>query len=145
MDYNNLWFDIFNLLDLKSQLNLLFTCHLFKDNLSITDLCDIEVKYLKVLTDDIIGLNIFKYVTKLKCNNKKITNVSFMKNLKKLYARDNCDIDQNGINGLNLVELDARDNDKIINVSFMKNLKKLNTWGNCGIDQNGIKGLDLVE
>jgi hypothetical protein len=28
--------------------------------------------------------------------NKKITNVSFMKNLKKLYADGNCGIDQNG-------------------------------------------------
>ena len=78
-------------------------------------------------------------------NNNKITNVSFMKNLKKLDAYGDCGIDQNGINGLNLVEFDAGNNKKITNVSFMKNLKILDAWSDCGIDQNGIHGLDLVK
>ena len=145
MDHLNPWFDIFSLLDLKSQLALLFTCNLFKNNLSITDLYDIEEKYLNVLTNNILRLDIFKYVTKLKANNKKITNVSFMTNLKILYASCYPGINQNGINGLDLVELNASYNDKVINVSFMKNLKKLNVSENRGIDQNGINGLDLVE
>ena len=144
-DHINLWFDIFNLLDLKSQLSLLFTCGSFKNNLSIIDLCDIDAKYLKVLTNDILRFDIFKYVTKLKANNMKITNVSFMTNLKKLVVLSSSGIDQNAINGLDLVELDACNIEKITNVSFMTNLKKLNAWGNCGIDQYDINGLDLVE
>ena len=142
-DHINLWFDIFSLLDLKSQLSLLFTCSSF-NNLSIIDLCNIDEKYLDILTDNILRLHVFKYVIKLTSNNK-ITNVSFMKNLKKLDASDDCGIDQSGIKELNLVELNADDNNKITNVSFMKKLKKLNASYNCGIDQNGIKGLDLVE
>ena len=45
--------------------------------------------------------------------NDKITNVSFMTSLKKLDARDNCGIGQNGIIGLNLVELIVYGNNKI--------------------------------
>jgi hypothetical protein len=78
-------------------------------------------------------------------NNKKITNVSFMKNLKKLYASSNCGIDQHGINGLDLIELSASNNNKITNVSFMKNLKKLYADSNCGINQHGIDGLNLIK
>jgi hypothetical protein len=65
--------------------------------------------------------------------------------LKILNAYNKCGIDQNGINGLSLVELDAGYNNKIIDVSMMKTLKKLNANDDCGIDQNGICGLDLVE
>jgi hypothetical protein len=56
-------------------------------------------------------------------NNNKITNVSFMTNLKKLYAGYGSGIDQNGIHGLDLIKLRASNNKKIVNVSFMKNLK----------------------
>ena len=44
-------------------------------------------------------------------NNSKITNVSFMKNLKKLDASGSgCGIDQKGIEGLDLVELNVWNN-----------------------------------
>jgi hypothetical protein len=69
--------------------------------------------------------------------NEKITNVSFMKNLKKLDASFNCGIDQNGVDKLDLMELNIAGNKKITNVSFMKNLKKINASFNCGIDQDG--------
>ena len=49
----------------------------------------------------------------------KKKNVSFMNNLQKLNAADDCGIDQNGINGLNLIELNASNNKKINNVSFV--------------------------
>ena len=49
-----------------------------------------------------------------------------MTNLQKLNAREDCGIDQNGINNLNLIQLDARANKKINVVSFMTNLQKLN-------------------
>ena len=52
-----------------------------------------------------------------------------MKNLKILNASDNCGIDQNGINNLDLIELNVDDNSKINNVNFMKNLKILNAYG----------------
>jgi hypothetical protein len=42
-----------------------------------------------------------------------------------------------GIDGLDLIELNVADNKKITNVSFMKNLKILNARSMCGIDQNG--------
>ena len=38
---------------------------------------------------------------------------------------DNCGIDQNGINNLDLIELYVDNNSKINNVNFMKNLKIL--------------------
>ena len=68
-----------------------------------------------------------------------------MKNLKRLKAWGHfCGIDQNGIKGLDLIELDITDNPKITDVSFMKNLKKLIAEGPlCGINNNSIKGLNL--
>ena len=42
-----------------------------------------------------------------------------MTNLKKLYARADCGIDQDGIHGLNLIELNACYNSKITDVSFI--------------------------
>lgn len=60
--------------------------------------------------------------------NQRISNISHMSNLKKLTACGswyrrydtnvdiNINIDQNGINGLNLTELDISDNDKIIDI-----------------------------
>jgi len=41
-----------------------------------------------------------------------------MTSLKKLFVRGSCGIDQKGIQGLNLVELDASNNGKITNVSI---------------------------
>ena len=68
-----------------------------------------------------------------------------MKNLKLLNAHNNYVIDQNGITGLDLTELDVTGNDKITNVSFMKNLKILRACHGSGIGQNGISELDLIE
>ena len=48
-----------------------------------------------------------------------------MKKLKKLHAANNCGIDQNGILGLDLFELNIEKNNKIVDVKFMKNLKIL--------------------
>ena len=48
-----------------------------------------------------------------------------MKSLKILDADQNCGIDQNSIQNLDLVMLSIIGNDKITNVSFMKSLKKL--------------------
>ena len=113
-------------------------------------------------------LNLFKLNAG---RNNKITNVKFMTDLKYLSAyyhnikddiyqicgvnryhrniQENlyqvCGIDQDGINGLDLINLDAENNYKITNVSFMKSLRFLNASGICGIDQAGIKDLDLIK
>ncbi len=68
-----------------------------------------------------------------------------MVNLKKLNIWGSCGIDQQGIEGLNLIELNANYNGKIKDVSFMINLKILDARDSCGIDQQGIRGLNLVE
>ena len=77
MDQYNIWFEIFHKLDFKSQLALIFTCNTIKNNLFITDLYNIEEKYLELLDDNVLNSNIFKQMRKLKAN-KKITNVSLM-------------------------------------------------------------------
>ena len=71
-------------------------------------------------------------------DNSKITNVSYMNNLKKLHASgSNCGINDKGLPE-NLIELDASYNPKITNVSYMKNLKILCALWNCGIDNKGL-------
>ena len=144
--------DIWNIItkllifDLKSLLNLKLCKKFFDDNILITNLFDINNKFLSELTIDVLSQ--IKYMNVVKLNvsyNPKITNVSFMKKLKILNADGSSGIDQKDIEGLDLVELIAYNNQKITNVSFMKNLKKLDASGNCGIDAKGIEGLDLVE
>ena len=77
---------------------------------------NIDDKYLKLLVNDILQQHKFRFVVKLNAwNNSNITNVSFMKNLKELDAAEFCGIDQEGIEGLDLVKLDAWHNPKIIN------------------------------
>src|SRR5438309_1323301 len=84
----------------------------FKSQLQLISYCTFLMSHLKI-TD--------------------LTNLSFMKNLKILNAGGYCEIDQNGIDGLDLIELDVGYNLRIANVSFMKNLKKLSANGyDCG-------------
>jgi hypothetical protein len=159
-----------NFCDLKIQIYLTSTNNFLRNNLKIINLYNIEKKYLRLLTDEILNQKIFNQVEALNASyNEKITNISMIPSLKKLNAEGNCGIDQNGINGLDLVklnasdkcgidhfwqnginglslvELDANNNDKITNVSMISSLKILHAAGNCGIDQNGICGLDLVK
>ena len=109
-----IWYQILNYLNLKSQINLVSTNVYLKDNLRITDLYNINKNLLAKLSDQIFGHKMFSYVTQFNtCDNNKITDVSFMTNLRKLNASGNCGIDQSGINGLNLVELNASRNNKI--------------------------------
>ena len=121
-----IWDMIFDLLNLKTQISLISTCHYFRDNLKITDLYYLKndtknkKNILKKLTTDILKLPIFLNTKWLNAvDNKKINNVSFMTNLKILnaYSYSFDTIDQNGIKGLNLVELDARYNKKITNLT----------------------------
>ena len=105
---------IFNFCNFRSQLSLISTCIYYRNNLHIIDLFNIDKKYLKELTQEILHFSIFEKVIYLNANcNSKITNVSHMKFLQILNASFNCGIDQKGIEGLNLIELKARDNSKI--------------------------------
>ena len=99
---------------------MISSCNYFRNHLFITDLYNIERKYLDNLTTEILKYSIFSHVIGFDAgDDSKITNVSFMTSLKKLKAWSNCGIGQNGIIGSNLVELDVGKNKKINNISFM--------------------------
>ena len=94
--------EIFNLLDLKSQINMISIFHYLKNNIFITDiypnykkiLRNLTTKILRNLTTKILKQKIFINVTKLNANyNPLITDISFMKKLKILYANGKCGID----------------------------------------------------
>ena len=70
-----------------------------------------------------------------------------MKKLRRLVACGfACGINQEGIEGLNLTELNVWNNPNITSVSHMKQLRKLDASGShCGIDQKGIANLYLEE
>jgi len=138
---------IFNFCDFRSQLSLVTTCTYYRNNLHIIDLLNIDKKYLKKLTQEILRYSIFEKVIYLNAsNNFKITNVSHMKSLQILHAEGDCGINQQEIKGLNLIKLDASYNSKITNVSHMESLQILHACGgNCGINQQGIEGLNLLE
>ena len=109
----DIWKLVFDLLDFESKIKLILTCRYFRNNLYIVDLYNIEDKYLDKLTTTILKYYLFQNVSSLKANNNKIKDISFMKNLKKLCAWDNCGINQNGIKELDLIELDIGCNEKI--------------------------------
>src|SRR5205807_10203704 len=148
MDYLNpqilpleLWSMIFDQLDFLSQIRLRQVNQYFY-SFEIYDFYNIpyqyKFKYKFKLSDSILVH--YKFIKFLDANyNPKITNINHMTNLKKLCAKGSCGINDNGIQNLNLIELNAHDNSKITNVNHMTNLKKL--WANldCGINDDGIK------
>src|SRR6185312_10005428 len=96
---------IFDLLDLKSQINFHSINKFCNSNLFIRDLYNIN-KYSYILTNKILSQRKFESVNKLYLYaDKKVSDISFMKNLTKLNIGGNCGVDQKGIEGLNLVEL----------------------------------------
>ena len=114
LEQNDVWRFIIKKLDFITIIHLLSSCHYFYDNFYVIDLCNIDYKYLYRLSDEILQQHKFQNVQYLDAsNNKKITDVSWMNKLQILDASDDCGIDQNGIDGLNLVELHALDNSKI--------------------------------
>src|SRR5436309_652283 len=136
--YLDNWNIIFDYCDFLSKIRLRQVCKFLYNNLQIIDFYHIDDKYLDKLTDDILkNYNHIKYLNAY--NNSKISDVNWMINLKELNARDNCVINQKGIQNLNLIKLNVRYNSKITDVSMMTLLKELDASDNCGIDQNGIK------
>ena len=65
---------------------------------------------------EITDVSFMKSLKKLNAHNIFFINVSFMSSLKQLDASSNYGINQNGIQGLELYELNTDDNKKIINV-----------------------------
>lgn len=74
--------------------------------------------------------------------NKKITDINHLINLRILYAKCDCRIDNNGISSLtNLVELYICYNKKITNTNHLINLRILDARYGCRIDNNNILSL----
>src|SRR5271154_4878627 len=138
----DIWYVIFQHLDLLSKLRLISVCSAFNRSFFITDMYDVADIYKDRLTKQILKQRKFERIISLDIHLCNINNISFLINLKKLNTYN---IDQEGIKGLNLIELYAGCNEKIKDVSFMTNLKKLHASGCCGIDQKGIKGCNLIE
>src|SRR2546422_199829 len=69
--------------------------------------------------------------------------LKFMTNLRKLNVSCCLNIDNNGINNLNLEILSANNTPYITNVNYMTKLKKLSAAQESGISHNGIKNLNL--
>ena len=110
-----LWQEIMEQSNTIEQIQLTMVCKYFQNNLQVTDLYNCPEKYLKILSDK--ELDRYPYVKKLNaCNNRKITKVNHMTNLRKLDARGECGIDDKGLEGLNLYKLNAHNNKKITKI-----------------------------
>src|SRR5439155_556418 len=135
---------IFNKLDFLSQIRFRQISRFYYKNLQITDLFNIDYKYIKLLNDKI--LKKYPYVEFSNASRiNRIKNINHMKNLKKLFCIGDCGIDNKNMKNLNLIELNVNYNSKIKNIGHMKNLKVLICEGNCGIKNKDIKELNLIE
>jgi len=143
----DIWHIVFNNCDFISKLKLISVCSIFYHSFFITDLYTISDRCKYRLTNTILKQKKFSRTIELSIGNwnDNINNISFLTNLKKLNIANSRGVDQQGISGLNLFELDVTRNKKITNISLMTNLKKLSAQGLCGIDQQGISGLNLFE
>ena len=109
---SDIWQIIFDKLDFMDQIKMRQVSRYFMINFPITNLFD-NISNRGKLTDEILKL--FSYVIKLNVNNnRKITNVNHMKNLRILYAGSDCGINNHGIQHLvNLTKLNSYGNNKI--------------------------------
>ena len=137
-------FEIFPKLDLLSQLRLRATCKYLYTNLDITDLYNIDIEYRGKLTNEILLQ--YPKLEKLDTrDNSKITNISYLKNLKILDASWYSGINDESLIGLDLIKLNVWGNPNITKISHLKNLKKLDAGYDSGINDESLIGLDLVE
>jgi len=110
--------------------------------LKITDLCNIDYKYVRKLNDEI--LQNYTHATKLNANyNEKITDVRQLTKLKLLLACGTTGIDDKSIKNQNLELLDVCYNVKITDVNHMTNLKILFACGNSGINDYGLSKVNV--
>ena len=114
---------VFNYLDFYDKYTFKRT-RKFMNKIHITDLFDIEDKYLENIDDDIL-LN-HRFAIRLYICDRKISRVNHMTKLKELDASYDCGIGDNNIKDINLEKLNANHNQNISDVNHMTNLKELN-------------------
>jgi hypothetical protein len=141
-DINNLIFKFLN-----------FECkHRFKitnkqsTKLKITDLFNIDIKYLNKLDDKI--LKNYLDVDKLYAsNNSKITKINKMKKIQILHADGSCGLSHFGFsNCVNIKVLHVTNNKKIKNINFLTNLTELHAQSsNGGLLYKGFKNCRKLE
>jgi len=136
---------ILELVDFKTQLNLISLDKSCYENLKIINLDDHKIT--KKMTQEIImqkKYNSLKYLDI--SNNSKIYSINHLKSLIKLDCGWNSGIDQEGIKDLtNLQILYASWNEKIYSVNHLKSLITLHCRGDSGVDQEGIKDLNNLQ
>jgi len=141
-DINNI---IFYLLSFRSK-------HEFKKinksstKLKIIDLLNIEIKYLRKLDDKILK-NYPQTIKLYASNNKLITKINKMKNLRVLYAEESCGLSHFGFSCcINIKVLHATDNKKIKNINFLTNLTELSARSTfSGIVHDSFKDCTNLE
>lgn len=139
-----IWKIIFDFSDFQTQIRMTLVCKRFHKNFQVIDFLNIPKQLIKKLNDDI--LKNYKHIQFLNASdNPNVKNVNWITNLKILWARNKCGINQEGIKGLNLIELCITNNKSISNVSWMINLKKLEAGGESSLWQYGLGKLDLVQ
>lgn len=137
-----IWQEIVIRCDPLSQILFRKVCKIAYQQLPVTDLYHLPSRLKKRLNNKV--LRKYPYVVELNAfNNSRITNVSYMRLLKKLNATGYCGICDAG---LDLDELNAHNNSKITDVSHVWSLKKLVARGYyCEIGDADIASLDLME
>lgn len=138
-----IWQEILEYSDFLSQIRLPQACKYFHENLIIYDFYDIDPKYIKKLTDNI--LKNYKHITKLNLSyNQYVTNEG-IKNLKlyKLNASWS-QITAEGIKHMKLHTLIIMATPQITDEGIKHmNLHTLNATNNLAITDTGLKHMNL--
>lgn len=133
-----IWNIIFDYSNLVTQLRLIGVCKYFNKQLHLTNLYDIDYKYIYRLTTDI--LKRYPYIVKLYANNN-VTDVTYLKHLRVLKA--SYYMNNDSIKDINLYKLIASYSE-ITDVNHMTNLEYLDA-GSSTITNDGVKNINPVE
>jgi len=141
---SEIWRIISDFSNFPSRIKLTMVCKFFNENLQITDLYNIEPKYLKLLTNEI--LRKYPSVTKLNLtNNSNVTDINHLNKLQVLnVSMGKCVLCNKGIKKLNLKEIDVSYNLHIKTLNHFSQLRILTAKGQCGLTNQGINKLRNV-
>lgn len=146
MNYLNIWQNIFDLLNFKSQLSLIFTNSITITNLRLVKIDTIHPEKYNdssvFIGKDIIETDIFQHVKEMRGVIDYSADLSQLKNLKILVSI-NRKLEQHDIDGLDLVKLSVKQcnfND----LNFMTNLKNLKLIMGGDFSFNSINQLKLT-
>src|SRR5947208_3378166 len=128
MIHLNIYESIQTLLDFPSQLSFLFICSIFKNNLPVTKLCDIAHEHLIKIDANVLKY-FFCYAKELDISCVRLTDISFMENLRLLNA------------GKSMYTSEKNFHD----ISSLLKLRILYAAGECGITDDSIKILNLTK